>query len=736
MDRLVLDLVVRLRPRVGWPIALLAIAAACAPGLAAYSASLALPATPLLWAGLLGAALGLRMARPMSPAWRALTLCAWITLGLLLLLAAGGALPPLGLIAQDVGSIVSAIGARMRGAAPAPPELLTGRYLGLALPRLWGELLAAPQAGERGAALIVAALAVAITWPAALTLGWAAGGLRQSLGWGAPLLVALASTTILGGSGGGGLAIGVGTLLVLNVAIGAAARERRWEREGYAYAELLRPAAIGWGVGSATLAVLLALLIPTSLPNLAASLPESELPSGIAAIEGRVQRGAATATPDPGRSQLEALLLGTSLEERPPGAVSLRVMLDGPLAAAPYPRYWRTLVLSRYTGRSWTSDARRGSFAGLPIDERPAGAILQRVEDLRPPPGLVAGLPEVVGLDRAAVAERLPDGSLAALELEPGARSYTLVSLPQELAPTGGAPGEPPQSYSDALNLPGSVPQRVRDLAQAVAGSAGTQREQALALEAYLRGLPYSYEVRPLPQGGDAVDQFVFEMRHGYCTYYASAMAVMARTLGIPARVAVGYATGTFDPVSSTYTVREGDAHAWPELLIEGRWLPFEPTPVRPLPPRDLALPQTPPTPIVEAEPTADARATPLWALAALVALGAAIAAGLLLWRSRRLGPLASAQLRLERLGARAGVPWPAGATLREYGRLLAGRGALAGATGAGRAEPAIDELIALIEGARYGHIPLGPEQERRLRLATRELRRRLKHEKPRATSE
>lgn len=729
MDRLLPFLVLRLRPRVGWPIALLAIAAAGAPGLAAYSASLALPATPLLWAGLLGAALGLRMARPMGPAWRAVTLCAWLALGLLLLVAAGGALPPLGLLAQDVGAVGSAIGALLRGAA-VPPELLTGRYLGLALPRLWGELLAAPQAGERGAALIVAALAVATTWPAALTLGWAAGGLRRGLGWGAPLLVALAITTILGGSGGGGLAIGVGTLLALHVVIGAADRERRWEREGYAYAELLRPAAIGWGVGSATVAVLIALVLPTALPNFAASLPDGELPSGIAAIEGRVQRGAATATPDPGRSQLEALLLGTSLEERPPGAVSLRVGLEGPLASAPYPRYWRTLVLGRYTGRSWTSDARRSSFAGLPIDQPPAEAILQRVEDLRQPPGLVAGLPEIVGLDRAAVAERMPDGTLAALELEAGARSYTLVSLPQELVQTGGAPGEPPPSYDDALSLPGSVTQRVRDLAQTVAGSAGTRREQALALEAYLRGLPYSYEVRPLPAGGDAVDQFLFEMRHGYCTYYASAMAVMARSLGIPARVAVGYATGAFDPASSTYTVREGDAHAWPELLIEGRWLPFEPTPVRPLPARDLAQPAAPPPPIVEAEPTVEARGAPIWALTALVAAGAALAAGLLLWQRQRLGPLASAQLRLERAGARAGVPWPAGATLREYGRLLAARGAPAGATGAGRAEGAIDELIALIEGARYGHTPLGPEQERRLRKATRELGARLKRGK------
>lgn len=716
MERLVQLLATRLRPHQGWPIALLAIAAAAAPGVAAGEASLALPDGTLLWAGLLGAALGLRLARPIGRGWRALQLAACAALGPALLVAAGGAAPPLGLVARDLGALAAAL-----GGAPGAPQVLTGRYLSLALPRLWRALLDAPGAGEAGAALIVAALAVAATWPAAILLGWAAGGLRPVHAWGLPLLLALALTTILGGGGGAALVIGLALLLTLAVLVGATARERAWDREGYAYSELLRPAALGWGGATVALATMAALAIPTELPNFAARLPQGELPSGIAAIEGQVRRGRPTPAADPGLSQLPAVALGISLERGPPGAVSLRITTAAPMPPGPYPRYWRARVLNLYTGSAWTTDARRSPFPALPVDQPPPGAVAQRVEELRAGRGLAVALPDVVAVDRPAVAERLSDGSLAALEV--AGATYSVVSRPQELATAEGAPaGAPPPSHADTLGLPASVTRRVRDLAQTIAGDAGAPLDRALALEAYLRGLPYSYEVRPLPRGGDAVDQFLFEMRHGYCTYYASAMAVMARSLGIPARVAVGYATGEYDEAAGAYLVREADAHAWPELLIGGRWLPFEPTPIRPLPERSSAPPPTPAEAPADA-PAPAARPLLAWGLAALAGGAIAAAGGWLAWRAARVPPLARAQLRLERIGRRAGVPWPAGATLHEYGRLLAARG--------GGGWPALDELVATLEAARYGRRPLGPAELRRLRRAEAELRARLRRPGP-----
>jgi transglutaminase-like putative cysteine protease len=415
--------------------------------------------------------------------------------------------------------------------------------------------------------------------------------------------------------------------------------------------------------------------------------------------------------------------LGVSLSARPPETVALLVRLGAPLAPSSYPRYWRARVLNVYTGRSWWANARVGALpAADPELTAPYGAVVQEIELVSRDTPLLVALPDVVAFDVPTGAERLPDGTLAAVTAELTERRYRAVSRPQELAPLPattpqGAPSGPLPGQ-ESLGLPAGVPARVRDLARSVAGEAGNQLEQALALEAYLRGLPYAYEVQPIPAGGDAVDQFLFTMRQGYCTYYASAMAVMARSLGIPARVAVGYATGTYDEALGAYVVREADAHAWPELLIDGRWLPFEPTPALPLPERSTTEPGPPPIPsaVPEArQPTPRGGLLPAagW-VGALVLVLVALGVGRLVWARRLLTPLARAQLGLERFGARAGVPWPAGATLHEYGRLLAARG-LGG--------DAIAELVVLIEAACYAGRPLTEAQLRRLQNATRALR-------------
>jgi hypothetical protein len=283
--------------------------------------------------------------------------------------------------------------------------------------------------------------------------------------------------------------------------------------------------------------------------------------------------------------------------------------------------------------------------------------------------------------------------------------------------------------------VPRNLPPQVADLARAVAGDAPTTEQQALALETYLRELPYSYAVQPLPGNGDAVEQFLFDMRQGYCTYYASAMAVMARSLGIPARVAIGYATGEYDAANLTYTVYEKDAHAWPELYINRRWTPFEPTPIRPLPARETRRSSSPP--VAATAPTA--QETPVYGLliwlAVVAVLAGLSAAGLWVGRrstasrdSRRLPPVFDIHRQLEKMGARAGVPWPTGATLHEYGVLLASR--LSGAT------HALSVLISLIERARYSGKSLTPTEERGLDEAWRQVRERLEEQRNKGTRE
>src|SRR5207249_7066465 len=92
------------------------------------------------------------------------------------------------------------------------------------------------------------------------------------------------------------------------------------------------------------------------------------------------------------------------------------------------------------------------------------------------------------------------------------------------------------------LDLPSSVPDRVRRKAREVTRGAGpSSYEKAAAIEKYLRTFPNDYNVPTTPSGRDTVDYFLFDLQRGYFDYHASAMAVMLRSLGIPARVATGY---------------------------------------------------------------------------------------------------------------------------------------------------------------------------------------------------
>jgi len=131
------------------------------------------------------------------------------------------------------------------------------------------------------------------------------------------------------------------------------------------------------------------------------------------------------------------------------------------------------------------------------------------------------------------------------------------------------------------LQLPDSLPQRVRDLAHQLTADAGNPYDQTVAIRDYLLvTYPYDYYPPPHQPGADAVDQFLFVDQQGVCEQYVSAMVVMLRELGVPARLVSGYGSGNFNPVTNYYEVRANDAHAWVEVYFPGYgWLPFDPTP-------------------------------------------------------------------------------------------------------------------------------------------------------------
>jgi len=130
------------------------------------------------------------------------------------------------------------------------------------------------------------------------------------------------------------------------------------------------------------------------------------------------------------------------------------------------------------------------------------------------------------------------------------------------------------------LALPETITQRTRDLARTIAAPYNTPYDQARALELWLRAnITYNQAVAPVPAGQEPVDYVLFESKEGYCNYYSGSMVVMLRSLGIPARVAAGFAQGTRDSNLGAFRVAESDAHSWVEAYFPGYgWIEFEPT--------------------------------------------------------------------------------------------------------------------------------------------------------------
>ncbi len=142
------------------------------------------------------------------------------------------------------------------------------------------------------------------------------------------------------------------------------------------------------------------------------------------------------------------------------------------------------------------------------------------------------------------------------------------------------------------LRLPDSLPARVRQLAEEITMEAATPYEKAALIMDHLRHYDYSVEGASPPYNADGVDYFLLTQRKGYSDYFASAMAVMLRAVGVPTRLVAGYGPGTWEPEQELIFVRDSDRHTWPEVFFPGYgWVVFEPTPIYEPPVRGVPVP-------------------------------------------------------------------------------------------------------------------------------------------------
>jgi transglutaminase-like putative cysteine protease len=261
------------------------------------------------------------------------------------------------------------------------------------------------------------------------------------------------------------------------------------------------------------------------------------------------------------------------------------------------PLKWRGGAMTEFDGKAWF-DA-EGSPTLVPVENgqaemrpptaRPGARRLSygvELEALDSPALFFAGAPErVAGLPGAAVKETRT-GCFRLLHTPPPGFRYEGYSLVEEPPETALPPNPTPildlASRAQDLQLPRLDP-RIALLARSMAAGAGTDLGRARAVESHLRS-DYGYTLQlPKHPGADPLAYFLFTRKKGHCEYFASAMAVMLRSLGIPARMATGFQSGVYNPLSDLWLVRASDAHTWVEAWIPGNgWTTFDPTPADP----------------------------------------------------------------------------------------------------------------------------------------------------------
>jgi transglutaminase-like putative cysteine protease len=241
--------------------------------------------------------------------------------------------------------------------------------------------------------------------------------------------------------------------------------------------------------------------------------------------------------------------------------------------------YWRGITYSTYSGRRWSN---------LPTVTSPLVPVLtptltQRFDIIAPHADTVfaANVP-VSGTEGLSALYAGSD----LIGLRSTLSQYTVTSylIEADEDTLREAPITATITISPYLELPAALPQRVRELAAQIVGDAPNSYDKAIRIEAYLRTYTYTLDLPPVPEGRDLVDYFLFDAPGGYCDYYASAMVVMLRAVGVPARLASGYLTGSYDFQRGEYRVIGANAHAWPEVYFEGiGWVEFEPTASQPV---------------------------------------------------------------------------------------------------------------------------------------------------------
>jgi len=373
-------------------------------------------------------------------------------------------------------------------------------------------------------------------------------------------------------------------------------REIVWRSEGVRYADNIQVDFLRDGLLFSLVVVVLALLLPNAGSNDAMSAALNPLRAPWRSVQqewGRLfsdlnYQGVAVGEP----------VFGATLTLGGPRDLGDQVIMD---VSSSQGRYWRAVAYDTFTGQRWLNTSTvRQSIDGSVHVRTPrfqARSEITQTITIQAPTGnvlMAAGQPVRVSLSadadlfviEPAPGDQPPLAEISMLHrraaaLRPGDKYLAVSSLSQATAEDLQEAGVdyPAWATDRYLDLPSDLSPQVAELTKQVTAGAATPYDQLLAIEQFLRGFTYNDQIAAPPPGVNAVNHFLFDVQEGYCDYYASSFAMMARTLGIPSRVSAGYSQGDYVPEGNLYRVREYHGHAWPEAFFPGYgWIEFEPT--------------------------------------------------------------------------------------------------------------------------------------------------------------
>lgn len=260
--------------------------------------------------------------------------------------------------------------------------------------------------------------------------------------------------------------------------------------------------------------------------------------------------------------------------------------------------YWQGVVLDQYDGDGVWSNGTDSTQLIFPTEGRlkqpellAREPLTQTVINYLPNSGTLYAAPLFVASNKQTFVDvtAVENGQANSLNwvrsrfvLRPG-ESYTVISNVSTADKTmlrAASTEYPDWVRASYLQIPSTITPETRELAAELAAPYDNPFDKAIAIRDYLRrSITYNDQIAAPPESVEPIHYVLFEGKEGYCTYYASAMAIMLRSEGIPARIVNGYAQGEYVAEASVYRVRSNNAHTWVEVFFpEYGWIQFEPT--------------------------------------------------------------------------------------------------------------------------------------------------------------